>query len=198
MKRAHFRPLLVLCLALAIASPADAHKLRQSGLSVAVATPALTVIPPRDWNQLSGRPGPNAESWTLDGRQLNQVTFYGGIAPGTPLLRERDKKRAPLPKFTSDALLVELPELLERTYRADQDLATFQILSSEPTRFLGVEGISFRYTFADKDELTRMGEARAAIIAKKLYMIAFEAPKLHYFARNVADFQVLADTARLR
>ena len=41
------------------------------------------------------------------------MTFYGGIAPGEPLIREHDKKGKPLPKFTRETLLVEVPELVE-------------------------------------------------------------------------------------
>ena len=47
---------------------------------------ALSVTPPRDWNQLGIKPGKFAETWTLDGEQLNDVTFYAGVEPGEPLL----------------------------------------------------------------------------------------------------------------
>ena len=56
----------------------------------------------------------------------------------------------------------------------------------------------FTYEFTDEDQLTRKGEARAAIIGGKLYMITFEAPRLSYFGKVVADFRALADTAKLR
>lgn len=41
------------------------------------------------------------------------------------------------------------------------------------------------------------GEARAAIIGGKLYMITFEAPRLSYFGRAISDFKALADSAKL-
>jgi len=50
----------------------------------------------------------------------------------------------------------------------------------------------------DLDHLTRKGEARAAIIEGKLYMVTFDAPRLHYFDLTIDDFRALADTARLR
>ena len=179
-----------------LAAPAGAHKLHQRGLAVAVASSPLTVTPSRDWNQLNGNIGKNTETWTLDGGQLNDVTFYGGIPAGRSLVREKNKKHEPLPKFTRETLLVEVPELLERTYRTYKDLAAFQLLSTEPVPFLGSEGVTFRYEFTDKDELTRKGEARAAIIDGKLYMITFDAPRLNYYARSASDFQALADSAR--
>ena len=100
----------------------------------------------------------------MDGGQLNDVTFFGGIAPGKPLVKERSKKRDPLSKFTKNTLLVKVPELLEGTYRTYKDLAAFKLLSTEPITFLGHDGVAFSYEFTDADQLTRKGEARATIV----------------------------------
>ncbi|MDM7927439.1 hypothetical protein [Blastomonas fulva] len=192
--------LLVGWLAVALASApfaAHAHKLRERGAPVAVADTPLTVTPSRDWNRLDVRLGKNTEHWTVDGEQLNDVTFFAAIAPGQPLVRERSKKREPLPKFTTATLLVEVPELLETTWRTYKRSGSFQMTGIEPGRFLGADGVHFTYEFVDQDELPRRGEARAAIIAGKLYMISFEAPRLHYFAAGIEDFRKLADSARL-
>lgn len=179
-------------------TPALAHKLHKAGAPTAVAQSTLTVTPSRDWNQLGPRIGKNTETWTLDGEQLNDVTFFGGIEAGKPLVKEKSKKREPLPKFTKTTLLAEVPELLERTWRAYKGSGSFQLASVEPIPFLGSEGVLFSYEFTDEDQLTRKGEARAAIIKGKLYMITFEAPRLSYFGKGVGDFRSLADTARLR
>lgn len=180
------------------AVPADAHKLREQGKTVDVADSDIVVTPSRDWNRLDGKIGKRTESWTLDGEQLNDVTFFGGIKAGDPLVKERSKKRDPLPKFTTSTLLIEVPELLEGTYRTYKDLAAFQMLSVEPGPFLGSEGVHFTYQYTDVDQLTRKGEARAAIIDGQLFMLTFDAPRLHYFERTVGDFRALADTATLR
>lgn len=181
---------------LLLTTTADAHKLREKGVKVTVAESTVSVIPSRDWNRLSGKIGKNVESWTIDGGQLNDVTFYGGIAPGNPLVKERSKKKEPLPKFTSATLLVELPELLETTYRAYKKIGTFAVTSTEPANFLGQEGVRFTYTYTDADELTRKGEARAAIIKSSLYMITFDAPRLHYFDRTIGDYHALIESAK--
>ncbi|MCW2348941.1 hypothetical protein [Sphingobium sp. B12D2B] len=199
MKRTHFKlPLAgAAALALLMATPALAHKLRPGGVAAQVAASSLTVTPSRDWNQLGRRLGQFAESWTVDGAQLNDVTFYAAVPAGQPLIKERSKKREPLPKFTSETLLIEIPELLERTYRTAKDLAAFELISTEPSAFVGAEGVRFRYAFTDKDGLTRQGEARAAIIAGKLYMMTYDAPRLNYFSRNAPDFEALVASARL-
>jgi hypothetical protein len=183
---------------LLVATAAPAHKLRLRGEAVAVAGSTVTVTPSRDWNTLSRKVGKNTETWTVDGEQLNDVTFFAGIPAGMPLVRERSKKRDPLPKFTKTTLLVEIPELLEGTYRTYKNSGSFRSLSSEPGRFLGQDGVAFTYEFIDVDELTRKGEARATIIGGKLYMITFEAPRLNYFDAAATDFRALASSAVLR
>lgn len=177
---------------------AFAHKLHKQGEAVVVAESPLTVTPSRDWNQLGVRIGKKTETWTLDGEQLNDVTFFGGIEPGMPLVKEKNKKREPLPKFTKTTLLAEVPELLERTYRSYKGSGSFKIDSLEPIQFLGGSGVLFGYEFTDEDQLTRKGEARATIVGSKLYMITFEAPRLNYFGKSLADFRALADSAKIR
>lgn len=179
-------------------SSAHAHKLRKQGERVAVAKVAFFVTPTRDWNELSISAGKNDENWSLDGRQLNDVTFFGGIPAGSPLVREASSKNDPLPKFGANTLIVEVPELLEGTYRTVKKSGSFQVLSTEPGTFLGHDGVIFTYQFSDEDSLTRKGEARAAIISGKLYMMTFDAPRLNYFDKLVSEFRSLADSAGLK
>lgn len=180
-----------------ISSSAQAHKLREQGEAVSVADSAILVTPSRDWNRLDVKSGKNTETWTLDGEQLNDVTFFGGIAAGKTLIKERDKKREPLPQFTKSTLIVEIPELLEGTYRTDKKIVDFQLVSTEPAQFLQHDGAIFKYQYTDADDLTKNGEAHAAIIDGKLYMMTFEAPRLHYYDAVIGDFQALVDSASL-
>ena len=181
----------------AYGSTALANGYREKGKAVAVASSKMVVTPPRDWNRLSIKPGKRAETWTLDGEQLNDVTFYGGIEPGDPLIREVNKKRAPLPKLTQSTLLVEIPELLEATYRTAKEIGSFTLSSSSPDRFLGHEGIRFTYEYVDNDNLHRRGEARATLVEGVLYMTTYDAPKIHYFDKSLSDYRALSDTATL-
>jgi hypothetical protein len=186
-----------LCLAAMSAGAADANAYRQKGKIAEVADSGMSVTPPRDWNRLDAKPGKYTEVWTLDGEQLNDVTFYGGIESGKPLVKELDKKRSPLPKFTASTLLVEVPELLEGTYRAYKKIGSFSLIGSKPDRFLERQGVRFTYEFTDLDGLSRKGEGLAVLVGGRLYMATFDAPRLHYFDRSLADFRALAETARL-
>lgn len=193
---------LVRTIALSLAAAAlsagavQAHKLRERAQSVQVADGGLVVTPSQDWNRLDGNSGKRTESWTLDGEQLNDLTFYGGIEPGKPLVRERNKKSDPLPKFTASTLAVEIPELVEGTYRTAKNIAKFEVTATEPAQFLGHEGISFAFEYLDGEHLVRKGEARAAIIDGKLYMVTFDAPRLRYFAQTIGEFRRIADSAK--
>ncbi|MDF2496212.1 hypothetical protein [Sphingomonas sp.] len=188
--------LFVVALSTPIAA-ANANSYREKGQAAKISGSILTVTPSRDWNKLGVSPGKKTETWTLDGEELNDVTFFAGIEPGKPLVREVSKKRKPLPKFTEGTLLLEVPELLEGTYRAAKDLATFTISGSQPDRFLGSDGIRFTFDYVDNDALPRRGEGRAALINGLLYMAVFDAPRLNYYDRTLSDFRTLTDSAKL-
>lgn len=187
-------PLLPALLML-VPAPADANAYRAQGKPVRVAR-TMTVTPPRDWNQLSARPGRKAEVWTLDGERLNAVTWFGGIAPGEALLREPRRRRT-LPRYSDAMLLAEIPELLESTYRSAGGIADFTLTTAVPDPFLGHAGIRFGYAYVDADDLPRRGEARAAIVAGLLYIVTFDAPRTDYFDRLLGDVHRLTDSAAL-
>ena len=191
------RAALALMLAIAAMPAVHANAYREKGKAVRIKDSALSVTPPRDWNQLGIKPGKFAETWTLDGEQLNDVTFYAGVEPGEPIVRERNRKRAPLPKFRSTTLLIEVPELLEGTYRAHRQIGTFAIAASRPQPFLGHDGVAFSYDYLDSDDLPRKGEAVATIVKGRLYMVTFDAPRLHFFDRGVGDYRALVAAATL-
>ncbi|HEX8484393.1 hypothetical protein [Sphingomonas sp.] len=182
-----------------VASPAQAgNSLIAAGTRVAVAKSALTVAPPSEWNKLGARPGRNSETWTIDGDALNDLTFYGGIPAGKTLFREVDKKNRPLPRVSATMLITDVPVLVENSYRIALNTPLFTLDAMEPALFAGRAGLRFTYSYTRPGEdLPRKGEGRTAIIDGKLYMMTFEAPRLHYFDRSVDQFRKVADTARL-
>ncbi|NWK98808.1 hypothetical protein DM806_24720 [Sphingobium lactosutens] len=186
-------------LALAVTTPATAgYKLMPSGTAVAVAKSGLTVTPGIDWNRLGARPGRNAESWTLDGLSLNDVTFYGGIANDTTLFRDAKKKTDPLPRFSSTMLAPDIALLFESSYRVSIGTSLMAIDTIEPASFAGNPGFHFTYNFVVQgEEVRRKGVADGAIIDGKLYMITYEAPVIHYFDAGAASAQALVASAQL-
>lgn len=179
------------------AAPAMAgNRLIAAGQKTVVAKSTLAITPSSEWNKLGARPGRNAETWTLDGDALNDVTFYGGIANGKTLFAEVDKRNKPLPRVSATMLITDIPVLFETSYRIALDTPLISIDSVEPSVFAGAKGVRFTYSFTKQGEdVHRRGEARGAMIKGALYMITYEAPALHYFDKSIAAYRQLADSA---
>jgi hypothetical protein len=190
---------LVAAAALVAGTPALAGwKVMPAGKGSAVAKSAFTVTPKSDWNRASWRPSKKGESWTLDGMALNELRFFAGVASGEPLLKERNKKDQPLPRFSGQMLPPDIVQFFEATHRIVLGTSLFEIDSVEPTTLAGHQGVRFTYHYAVQgDELRRNGEARAAIVGGKLYLIDFTAPAIHYFDANIDEVRTIMDSARL-
>ena len=197
MRRILPLPAIVLLVGGLLPSAANANDFRQMGKPYAAAS-AFQVAPPMDWNMLSAKPGKKAETWTLDGEMLNNVTFYGGIDAGESLIKEYNKKLKPLPKLTPTTLLVEIPEILEATYRSARDVPIFTTTDMKPDTWLGQEALRFTYEFTDTEGLPRKGIARAALRKGKLYMMTFDAPRLHFFEQSLPAFLGLTEAVAVK
>ena len=198
MKQKQIRLIALGAVAL-LAIPAQAgYRLMPAGTAALVGKSTLSVTPSQPWNRLGGRVGRNAESWTLDGLTLNDVTFYGGIADNTTLFREVNKRDTPLPHFSSTMLVPDVAQLFEASYRVANSTSLMAIDSVEPAPFAGNPGFRFTYNFTvQNEEVKRFGEARGAIVGGKLYMITFEAPVIYYFKHDLDAFRKLADSATI-
>jgi len=173
------------------------NSLISAGERKKVAKSDLSITPTSEWNRLGERPGRRAETWTLDGEALNDVTFYGGIEPNKTLFAEVDKRSQPLPRVSATMLITDIPSLFESSYRIAFATPLMTIDNVTPAIFAGHKGVKFTYSFVRQGEdVHRRGEARAAMIGGALYMITYEAPTLHYFDKSVAAFRQLADSAR--
>lgn len=188
------------CVAVVSAAPAIAagYKLVAAGQIATILKSDLKVTPPQDWNRLGSRIGRNAESWTLDGLALNDLTFYGGIPDNTTLFRAVDKKNKPLPNFSKTMLVPDIAQLFESSYRIANETSLMSIDKIEPAQFSGQSGFRFTYSFTiQNEEVKRIGEARGTIANGKLYMITFEAPSIYYHERDIDSFRTIADSAMI-
>ena len=197
--RATFRVALLAAVVLGTVAPAWAGQFRlvSAGERVTVAKSALVVTPSQDWNHLGPRVGRNAESWTMDGLSLDDVTFYGGIASDETLFKEGNRKDKPLPRFSATMLPPDVVQMFEESYRIANDTSVFSVDKVEPTKFLGVDGVRFSYRFTSRDEVERMGLGTAAIVGGKLYMITYEAPAIYYFDKYVDAYGKIVDSGAL-
>lgn len=196
MTRMVMRVVIALLAASLLAVPASAYKLVAKGKAVAVAKSGLTVTPAQDWNRMQIRPGRAAESWTLDGLGLNDITFYGGIINDATLFREVDKINRPLPHFSSTMLPTDIAQLLESSYRIANNTSLMEITTIEPARFAGADGIHFTYSFTiQNEEVHRLGDGWGAIIGGQLYLITYEAPSRYFYERDLGAFRAMIESA---
>lgn len=175
-----------------------ANTLVPAGPHGAIARSKLSATPDSEWNKLRRTDGTHTEIWTIDGDQLNKVTFFAAIGSGRPLMREVHKRQQPLPYVSTTMLITDIPALLESTYRSQFAVNHMQIDDQEPALLDGHKGIRFTYslTRAD-DEVERKGEAVGAMIAGQLYMVIYEAPALYFFDKDVTKFRALAASLKL-
>jgi hypothetical protein len=159
---------------------------------IKVAKGTMSVKPASDWNRSSLRPSKRGEAWTRDGINLNELTFYGAIADGEPLFRQFWTADGKLPRFRADMLPTDLAELFEASNRLILQSPVFKMGKIEPAKLGKHDGVRFGYSYAAQgDDIERRGEAVAAIIDGKLYMVNFIAPSLHYFDANVGEVRAM-------
>ena len=193
----HFRGTLMVCAALVAvwSAPASAGWKLMSGNQVAKVD-SLSVTPQSDWNQ-GGRLGQQGRVWTQDGVGLNAIEFFSAVPDGGSMYKERDNKNNPMPKFDSKLLLPELADFFERSFRAQNQVSDFTILESTPADIGGRKGLAIRYRYTlPNDELTRLGEARLAVVDGKLYVANFYAPQLHYFGAGLPEARAMMERVR--
>jgi hypothetical protein len=195
------RPILSLAAAACALAPLPVTagwKLIPKAAPVAVAKSGMTVTPGEDWNRWSVRPSKRGEIWTLDGVSLNELSFFAGVLPGEPIYRERSRKDEPLPKFDAAMLAPEIVQAVEGSHRILLRTSLFEVGEVAPATLGGHPGVRFTYSYAVQDEdVRRRGEARAAIVEGRLYLVTFAAPAIHYFDAGIAEARRVMDSARI-
>lgn len=187
--------------ALALATqPAQAGWTRMETTKAAdIGKGAMTVKPDSEWNRWSRRPSNKGEVWTKDGLYLNQLSFFGKIASGETIYKDRKKKDRPLPAFKSDMLLPDVAELFQSNFSIEHDITQFEVTEVAPAKLGGVDGLKLTYDYALPGErLQRRGEARMVIHKGQLYIVNFAAPRLHYFDQDIAEVRGMMDRVVLK
>ena len=158
----------------------------------------LAVIAIGDWNRSTQRQTGESENWTQHGTGLDDLGFYMGIKKGEALFRQRDKKKDPLPKFDPAMLPTDIVEWFENSARIALTSAVFEVVAVRPAQLAGHPGVEMDFTYATEgDNLERKGTARAAVIGQRLYLITYDAPKLHYYDAGLPTALAVMNSARI-
>jgi len=157
---------------------------------------AVTAI--GDWNRSTQRQTGESENWTQHGTGLDDLGFYMGIKKGEALFRQRDKKKDPLPKFDPAMLPTDIVEWFENSARIALTSAVFEVVAVRPAQLAGHPGVEMDFTYATEgDNLERKGTARAAVIGQRLYLITYDAPKIHYYDAGLSTALAVMNSARI-
>ncbi len=165
-----------------------------------VAGGAMVVTPTREWNRIPrGRNDiPREESWTLNGPVLDGISFIGGVENNKRIVVQRRKEDRKVPDFRSDMTPQEIADMIESYYMIRGGSVEFETTGLRPRTLMGHPGFQLDYNHLGGDELRRQGRAVGAIIGGRLYLILFDAARMHYFPAGVQEFERIVESARLR
>ncbi len=166
-----------------------------------VARGTMEVTPTIDWNRAyrGYQDIAEEENWTLNGPLLDNLTFIGGLRDNRPLVRfQRRSDWRQVPNFRSTMRPDEIAAIIESYYRIRAGSVRFEIAALQPRTFLGHPGFQLDYSHVGGNEVERRGRVVAAVIEGRLYMILFDAARMHYFPTALPEVERIIETARLR
>ncbi len=170
--------------------------------SISVGDGSMAVTPPREWNRVSTVWAIDdirqVEDWTLNGPYLDSMSFVTGLKGGRYIIRQNKRDAQQVPKFRSDMTAPEITAMLESFYRVKAGTVDLRTTSLKPRTLMGYPGFQWDFDHLDQDEVWRRGRAVGAVIGGRLYLILFDAARMHYFDNAAGDFEAVVNSARLR
>ncbi|HEY0013314.1 MAG TPA: hypothetical protein VGB79_10755 [Allosphingosinicella sp.] len=160
----------------------------------------MAVTPTIRWNRVPRQTYdiPREENWTLHGLPLDGLAFVGGLEDGKPLVRyQRRRDIRQVPNFRADMTPPEIASMIESYYRIRAGSVSFTMTGLQPRNFLGQPGFQYDYEHLSGSEVTRQGRVVGTVVANRLYMILFDAPKRHYFPEIIPEVERIIASARL-
>lgn len=178
---------------------AAGYQLVSPAPAVTVARNSMIVTPSTVWNRVPRTPAdvPQEENWTANGPMLDTISFIGGLDDGLPIVRQRRRDQQRVPIFRSDMTPQDLVSMIESFYRVRGEVSVFNVTGVQPVQFLGTTATRLDFDYVTGDQLQRRGRAVLAIVGGRLYLIALDAARSHYFGAAEREFDALVSGARL-
>jgi hypothetical protein len=123
---------------------------------------------------------------TRDGLRVQQI-----VAAYAP----HDKAFDQIKKKSSESTLpAELAELQIAEMKALGNLSNLEVLENAPAKLGGLPAFRVLTQHKNSDGLAVKNELLGAVNAKGYYLLQYQAPGLHFFERDRAEFKRLADS----
>jgi len=149
------------------------------------------------WNKYNGPGVGKTELWTTDGLSLDVLRFFVDIGEGEQLIEVRGAHEKQVPKFRATMQPQEVVELYDAVM--SQGGNRFHLDKLAPADFAGGAGFRFDYTLVRKgDEVELKGFCYGVVRDKRLYLMTFQAPKIHYYAQHAQRAQAAALSIRFK
>lgn len=148
-----------------------------------------------DWNHYTPYGARHREIWTQHGVPIDRLTFFSGVPDGMAL-DDLAPRNAKPPLFRSSMTPEDVVALVETMLAGNG--GQFQLQSLAPETVSDGPGFRFGYLHtARSEEVERAGIGRGAIVADRLYLMLFDAPRGHYFERGRAGAEHLMDSLHI-
>jgi len=154
---------------------------------------AYTVDSPVAWEKSSEG---KSEVWTVDGLDLQRLTFVNGLEDGDPLFETKGDNADNMPRYHTAMTPLEIKELIEAGLRASgaHQLETYDF-RSEP--FGTVPGFRFDFSYTLESGLENEGMVIGANKGGKLYLIIYTGTRFYYYGKHKDDVERLIDSIRI-
>jgi hypothetical protein len=154
---------------------------------------AYTVDSPVAWDRSTEG---KSEMWTVDGLDLQRLTFVNGLADGDALFEAEGDNAENPPRFHSNMSPVEIKELIEAGFRASgaHQLETYDF---RPEMFGSLPGYRFEFSYTLASGLENEGTVIGANKDGKLYLIVYTGTRFYYYGKHKDDVERLIDSIRI-
>jgi hypothetical protein len=146
---------------------------------------------PPGWMRFNPPNGTQVFTTTRDGTALQRIVA-GSSEVGKPLGLGESKRTVAAGMSTA-----ELGELVMDDLRAGEGLADLTLLENAPARVAGYAGFKVDVAFRDRG-LKRRATLHGFLEGSRLYWLYYVAPERHYYAADLATFDKVVASFRLR
>jgi hypothetical protein len=154
---------------------------------------AYMVDSPIAWDKSSDG---KSEMWTVDGLDLQRLTFVNGLADGDALFEAEGDKAKTMPRFHGTMTPLEIKELIEAGLRVSgaHQLETYDFRSE---MFGSLPGFRFDFSYTLESGLENEGTLIGANKDGMLYLIIYTGTRFYYYGKHKDDVERLIDSIRI-